>query len=47
VERAAMLLSADLSLAEIALIVGFSSQAHFTQVFRKLTGTTPARSRAS
>jgi AraC family transcriptional regulator len=47
VERAAMLLNADLSLVEIALMVGFSSQAHFTQVFRKLTGTTPARSRAN
>jgi AraC family transcriptional regulator len=30
-----------LSLAEISYAVGFPSQAHFTTMFRKLTGTTP------
>ena len=38
---------AQLALAEIAHAVGFSSQAHFTQVFRQLVGSTPARTRAS
>jgi AraC family transcriptional regulator len=32
----------DLSLAEIALGAGFTDQSHFTRVFRRLTGTTPA-----
>ena len=31
----------DLDLAEIALRCGFSSQAHFTEYFRRETGTTP------
>lgn len=35
-----------LSLAEIALEAGFASQAHFTKVFKRLTGTTPAKYRA-
>lgn len=47
IEQATLLLDSDLPLAEIAVTVGFSSQAHFTQVFRKMTGTTPARSRVS
>jgi AraC family transcriptional regulator len=29
------------SILEIALLLGFSSQSHFTVTFRKLTGTTP------
>lgn len=36
-----------LPIAEIALSVGFSNQSHFTQVFRQLTGTTPARARSA
>ena len=32
-------------IVEIALAHGFSSQAHFTDVFRRHTGTTPARFR--
>jgi AraC family transcriptional regulator len=32
----------ELSLAEIALAAGFTDQSHFTRVFRRLTGTTPA-----
>jgi AraC family transcriptional regulator len=29
------------SISEIALMLGFSSQSHFTVTFRKVTGTTP------
>ncbi|OTP67414.1 Transcriptional regulator, AraC family [Caballeronia sordidicola] len=39
----AMLLDEALPIVQIALSVGFHSQAHFTSVFRKSTGTTPAR----
>ncbi|NOK10701.1 helix-turn-helix domain-containing protein [Corallococcus exercitus] len=43
VERARGLLShTTRSLGDIALEVGFSSQSHFTTVFRRLTGLTPA-----
>ena len=45
--QALALLDGPLALAEIAHAVGFSSQAHFTQVFRQLVGSTPARTRAS
>lgn len=38
-----LLVEADMPLAEIALAVGFSSQSHFTEHFRRRTGTTPAR----
>lgn len=31
------------SIVEVALRVGFSSQAHFTEAFRRVTGETPAR----
>jgi len=34
------------SLAEIALAVGFSTQAHFSTVFKRISGQTPARWRA-
>ena len=47
VRQALALLDGPLALAEIAQAVGFSSQAHFTQVFRQLVGSTPARTRAS
>jgi AraC family transcriptional regulator len=36
-----LLQQSDLSLAQIALRCGFSSQAHFTEYFRRDTGTTP------
>jgi len=43
-EKAKELLSLDtLPLTEIAAETGFSDQAHFTKVFRKHLGTTPAR----
>ena len=46
IERAKqLLLRTDQSLAEIALEVGFSSQAHFTDQFRRVTGSTPLRFR--
>jgi len=42
VERARLLLdSTAISIANVALAVGFSNQSHFTTVFRKVTGTTP------
>jgi AraC family transcriptional regulator len=48
VEAARRLLTQTrLPIAEIALSVGFSSQSHFTQVFRQHTGSTPARVRLS
>ena len=39
----AMLGRSRLSIAQVALGLGFASQSHFTQVFRQHTGTTPAR----
>ena len=48
VERAKVLLASnDLPIAHIAQRVGFSDQAHFTRVFKRLTGTTPAAYRTS
>lgn len=48
VNRARELLSAaDLSIAEIAVRAGFSSQAHLSTVFRQEVGTTPAQYRAA
>lgn len=37
-----LLATSDLTLPEIALACGFSSQAHLTTRFRQRTGTTPA-----
>jgi AraC family transcriptional regulator len=39
------LLGSDAPIAQIALDVGFSGQSHFTEHFRKSTGTTPLRYR--
>lgn len=39
----AILSSTDMRLAEVALILGFQAQAHFSTVFKRLTGETPAR----
>jgi AraC-like DNA-binding protein len=48
VERAkALLATSDHSLPALAQELGFADQAHFTRVFRKLCGTTPARWRKS
>src|SRR4051794_24549196 len=47
VERAKDLLAhSDMSLAEVALTVGFASQSHLTVQFGRLVGTTPRRFRA-
>src|SRR5262249_24736124 len=47
IEHACRLLrGSDEPLVQIALTVGFAHQAHFTRVFRNLTGTTPAAYRA-
>jgi AraC family transcriptional regulator len=32
-----------MSISEVALSLGFSDQSHFSQTFRKFTGTTPKR----
>ncbi len=46
VERAKMMLSkTDLAIADIALQVGFSSQSHLTQQFKRITGMTPKQFR--
>lgn len=48
VERARELLRAkERALGDIAYAVGFSSQAHFTTNFRRVTGSTPGRFRRS
>jgi AraC family transcriptional regulator len=48
IESAKTILSnTDMPLAEIALTVGFHAQAHFSTVFKRLTGETPARWRSS
>jgi AraC family transcriptional regulator len=44
IERSKVLLSTtDMPLAEMALTVGFHAQAHFSTVFKHMTGETPAR----
>jgi AraC family transcriptional regulator len=46
VEQAKVMLSkTDLAIADIALQVGFSSQSHLTQQFKRLTGVTPKQVR--
>jgi transcriptional regulator GlxA family with amidase domain len=46
VERAKLMLSkTDLAIADIALQVGFSSQSHLNQQFKRLTGMTPKQVR--
>ena len=48
VERARQLLEEQsLGLAEIAVRCGFSHQEHLTRMFRRFTGVTPGRYRAS
>jgi AraC family transcriptional regulator len=46
VEQAKMMLKrTDLAIADIALQVGFSSQSHLTQQFKRITGMTPKQVR--
>jgi AraC family transcriptional regulator len=46
VERAKVMLSkTDLAIAQIAVQVGFSSQSHLTQQFKRITGMTPKQVR--
>ncbi len=48
IEHAKSLLSnTEMSLVEVALTVGFSNQAHFSTVFKRITGETPARWRCA
>ena len=44
IERAKAILSAgEMSLVEVAFSTGFNAQAHFSTVFKRFTGTSPAR----
>jgi AraC family transcriptional regulator len=45
VKRARSLLKTDLAIADIALQVGFSSQSHLSQQFKRFTGMTPKQAR--
>jgi AraC family transcriptional regulator len=47
VRNAKALLATKMPLAEVALQSGFHDQAHFTRVFRALTGTTPGAYRSA
>jgi AraC family transcriptional regulator len=41
-----MLASGRLAIGEIAMALGFSSQSHFADVYRRITGSTPGRDRS-
>ncbi len=48
IEKAqALLVTTNIPIAELALASGFSSQAHFTVVFKRISGLTPGRWRQS
>jgi AraC family transcriptional regulator len=48
IERAeALLKQAEISLVEVALTVGFQTQAHFTTVFKRFAGDTPYQWRSA
>jgi AraC family transcriptional regulator len=48
IERAkSLLVETNMALAEVAMSVGFSTQAHFSTVFRRFTDKTPARWRCN
>ena len=42
-EAQQLLAAGRMSISEVALSLGFSDQSHFSQAFRKMTGTTPKR----
>ena len=42
-EAQRLLAAGQTSISEVALSLGFSDQSHFSQAFRKMTGTTPKR----
>jgi AraC family transcriptional regulator len=45
-EAQRLLKKTTLAISDVANRLGFSDQSHFTMVFRKLVGTTPARWRS-
>lgn len=45
IQHALHLIKLGVPIAQVALAVGMGSQSHFTETFRKLVGTTPARVR--
>lgn len=47
IERAKALLEGSLPIAEVALVCGFADQSHFTTMFRRATGATPAAWRSA
>jgi AraC family transcriptional regulator len=47
IRQAEALFDSELSLSQIALAVGFASQSHFTEAYRRRTGRTPAGARRS
>lgn len=47
INRAKIMLKAGISISEITDTLNFSSQSYFTEIFRKLTGVTPAEYRDS
>jgi AraC family transcriptional regulator len=45
-EAQRLLVAGRMSISEVALSLGFADQSHFSQAFRKMTGTTPKRYQA-
>ncbi|WP_368406764.1 helix-turn-helix domain-containing protein [uncultured Ruminococcus sp.] len=45
IQEAERLLETDRSLSDIGVLLGFSSQSHFTRVFKEIHGMTPTEFR--
>ncbi len=46
IRHAQRLIRAGMSLADVAVEVGFSSQSHLTRCFKQIIGVTPGQARA-